>query len=259
VAPETFLAYHRNLGIHGASQNAGGAVGAMGAALAFFDALNEISPGCIETIIGAAPSELPGRCPEDIAGYLFTGSEKEREAKRIRALGLTNGRFVVFSSDPDVSIFLPLTLPMSAAVTSKGKRKSRVITYETPAAAALALYNEVRQRSSARRQSLHEFAVGEVKTATDPSNLHERLALGSRETKTEVSCDRFLLMALLTKDLIEGGSGKKSGRTPLQNRDTVRFSDVFNLHFAWGWDGSRERHPEHWDAFKSRLKVWCGL
>ena len=95
----------------------------------------------------------------------------------------------MFSSDPDVSIFLPLTLPMSAAVTSKGKRKSRVITYETPAAAALALYNEVRQRSSARRQSLHEFAVGEVKTATDPSNLHERLALGSRETKTEVSCD----------------------------------------------------------------------
>ena len=259
VQPETFLAYHRNLGIHGASQNAGGAVGGMGAALAFIDALNEISPGCIDTIIGAPLFAPPGRSPEEIAEYLFAGSEKEREAKRIRILALTNGRFVVFSSDPDVSIFMPLSLPMSASSASKGKGKPKVVTYATRAEAALALYNKVRQQSAARRQNLHEFAVGEVKTATDPSNLHERLALGSRETKIEVNCDRFLLMALLTKDLIEGGSGKRSGRTPLQNRDTVRFSDVFNLHFAWGWDGARQRHPEHWAAFKARLKDWCGL
>jgi len=259
VQPEAFLAYHRNLGIHGASQNAGGAVGGMGAALAFMDALDEISPGCIDTINGAPPFAPPGRSPEEIAEYLFAGSEKEREAKRIRILALTNGRFVVFSSDPDVSIFMPLSLPMSATSASKGKGRPKVVTYTSSAEAALALYNKVRQQSAARRQSLHEFAVGEVKTATDPSNLHERLALGSRETKIEVNCDRFLLMALLTKDLIEGGSGKRSGRTPLQNRDTVRFSDVFNLHFAWGWDGARKRHPEHWEAFKARLKDWCGL
>ena len=69
----------------------------------------------------------------------------------------------------------------------------------------------------------------------------------------------FCSWLLLTKDILEGGTGRKSGRAPLQNRDTVRFTDVFNLHHAWGWDGGRKRHAGHWDTFKDRVKVWTGL
>ena len=260
VQPETFLVYHRHLGIHGSSQNFLGQVGAMGAALSFIDALEEAVPGCVVEIVGSSPSVLADQSPEAIADYLTTGSKQEISSKQIRALVLSNGRFVVFSSDPDVSIFIPLVpLPKTVVVPAKGKTKEKVVTFPSAGAAALYLYNQVRQHADQRRQKLHEFAVGEVKTATDPSNLHERLALGSRETKVEVNADRFLFMALLTKDILEGGTGKKSGRAPLQNRDTVRFTDVFNLHHAWGWDGGRERHPGHWETFKDRVKVWTGL
>ena len=260
VQPETFLSYHRHLGIHGSSQNFSGQVGAMGAAISFIDALKEISPGCVVEIVGSSPSVLPDRSPEAIADYLTTGTKKDTAAKQIRALVLSNGRFVVFSSDPDVSIFMPLvTLPAGVTVSAKGKIKEKYVAFTSTGQAALHLYNEVRQHTDQRCQKLHEFAVGEVKTATDPSNLHERLALGSRETKVEVNADRFLFMALLTRDILEGGTGKKSGRAPLQNRDTVRFTDVFNLHHAWGWDGGRERHSEHWETFKDRVRVWTGL
>ncbi len=258
VRPETFLAYHRHLGIHGSSQNFSGQVGAMGAAVSFIEALEEVSKGSIVEIVGSSPSMLADQSPEAIADYLTTGSKKDVSTKQIRALVLKNGRFVVFSSDPDVSIFMPL-VPLPMSVTRPGTKNVKVIPFSSPGHAALHLYNQVRQHADQRRQKLHEFAVGEVKTATDPSNLHERLALGSRETKVEVNADRFLLMALLTKDILEGGTGKKSGRAPLQNRDTVRFTDVFNLHHAWGWDGGRERHPGHWDTFKGRVKVWTGL
>jgi hypothetical protein len=260
VQPETFLAYHRHLGIHGSSQNFSGQVGAMGAAICFIDALNEISPGCVVEVVGTSPSELLDRSPEAIAGYLTNGTKKDVAARQIRALVLANGRFVVFSSDPDVSIFTPLIqLPTSVTIQAKGKARARVVRFDSAGFAALYLYNQVRQHADQRRQKLHEFAVGEVKTATDPSNLHERLALGSRETKVEVNADRFLLMALLTRDILEGGTGKKSSRAPLQNRDTVRFTDVFNLHHAWGWDGGRLRHPDHWNTFKERVKTWTGL
>ena len=260
VQPETFLAYHRHLGIHGSSQNFSGQVGAMGAAISFIDALEEAVPGAIVEIVGSSPAALPHTSPEAVADYLTTGSKKEVAAKQIRALVLSNGRFVVFSSDPDVSIFMPL-VPLPAGVTTpaKGKTKEKFVPFTSRGQAALHLYNQVRQHADQRRQTLHEFAVGEVKTATDPSNLHERLALGSRETKVEVNADRFLFMALLTKDILEGGTGKKSGRAPLQNRDTVRFTDVFNLHHAWGWDGGRQRHAGHWETFKDRVKVWTGL
>jgi hypothetical protein len=260
VQPETFLAYHRHLGIHGSSQNFSGQVGAMGAAISFIDALEEFAPGCIIEIVGSSPSELPDKSPEAIADYLTIGTRQEISSKQIRALVLSNSRFVVFSSDPDVSIFMPLVpLPMSVTVPAKGKTKEKRTTFASAGPAALHLYNQVGQHADQRRQKLHEFAVGEVKTATDPSNLHERLALGSRETKVEVNADRFLFMALLTRDILEGGTGKKSGRAPLQNRDTVRFTDVFNLHHAWGWDGGRQRHPGHWDTFKERVKIWTGL
>jgi hypothetical protein len=235
-----FLSYHRHLGIHGASQNFSGAVGAMGAAIAFIDAIEEVRPGAIIDRVGVPlPDEV--RSPEEIAGYLTTGSKTELAGKKIAALKLINGRFIVFASDPDCSIFKPLEEGIETAQD------------------ALRFYNSVRKSTDRRQQALKEFAVGEVKTATDPSNLHERLALGGRENKIEVNADRFLMMSLLTRDILEGGTGQKSARAPLQNRDTVRFSHVFNLHHAWGWDGGRERHPEHWGFFKDALARWCGF
>jgi hypothetical protein len=50
---------------------------------------------------------------------------------------------------------------------------------------------------------MHQSALGEVKTATDASNLHERIGLGSRETRDEVLATRFLMMALLTVDIVD--------------------------------------------------------
>lgn len=232
VDPAVFPTYHRHLGIHGASQNVGGKVGSAGATLAFMEALEEIMPGRIVDMTG---SSLPPhvRTPLEIHGWLEGGGQVPR------SILLDNRRAIVFSSDPDVAIFQSLGKP-----------------YETAAQAARA-YEKVRRQPAARRETIHEFVVGEVKTATDRSNLHERLALGARETRDEVRTDRFLMMAILTMDLLRGGNGQRSGRT-LESRDVERFSDVFNLYFAWGWDDARANHPEHWADFKRRLARWCG-
>lgn len=233
VDPSIFPVYQRHIGIHGASQNRGGQVGAAGAAIAFHDALEEIGPGRIVDCVGSlVPAQV--RTPLEVGNWLAEGGRLPK------ALLLDNGRAIAFSSDPDVAIFQSLGSPYATAKE------------------ALAAYDAVRRQPTARRQAIHEFAVGEVKTATDLNNLHERLALGSRETRDEVRTDRFLMMAVLTLDLLRGGSGLRSGRT-LENRDVERFSDVFNLYFAWGWDGARERHPQHWDAFKAKLAGWCGF
>ncbi|MDR6829611.1 hypothetical protein J2X48_003735 [Bosea sp. BE271] len=158
-----------------------------------------------------------------------------------RAALLRNNRAIVFPSDPDVAIFTRLD----------GER------YRT-AIEAYSAYEAVRRQPALRRQQIHEFVVGEVKTATDPNNLHERLALGSRETRDEVRTDRFLMMAVLTREILRGGTGQRSGRS-LESRDVERFSDVFNLHFAWGWDGSRITHANHWETFRSRVRQWCNI
>jgi hypothetical protein len=233
IDPLVFTAYHRHLSIHGAGQNVGGHIGSVGATIAFTEALNEIDPRAIRDRVGDIPP-LMVRSPEEIYDYLNAGRTS------LRALLLTNGRAVLFASDPDVAIVQPLGPPFRSAEE------------------ALKTYEPIRRQPELRRQRLHEFVLGEVKTATDRANLHERLALGSRETRDEVRTDRFLMMAILTADLVRGGSGRKSGRT-LQNRDVDRFSDVFNLHHAWGWDGGREGHPAHWKSFKTRLAYWCGL
>jgi hypothetical protein len=150
---------------------------------------------------------------------------------------LRNGRAVVFSSSKDANIFQNLGKPFESARQ------------------ALGAYTSVRNDQAARHQRLHEFAVGEVKTATDPANLHERLGLASRETQTELRTDRFLMMALLTPEILAGGI---AGRV-MNNRDLVRFSHVFNLHHCWGWDGGRERHAAHWEHFRREVATWCGL
>ena len=123
------------------------------------------------------------------------------------------------------------------------------------AQSALYEYGMVRNNQALRHQKIHEFAVGEVKTATDPSNLHERMGLASRETQTELRTDRFLMMALLTPEILAGGV---AGRV-MNNRDLTRFSHVFNLHHCWGYDFGRQRNEVHWNYFVAQIKIWCGL
>lgn len=232
--PERFIDYQSGLTIHGNTQNVSGQVGHVGAVCAFLDAVEEISPGAIVDMDGNRV-DADTRSPEQILEWIDAGGRVPRAAL------LSTGRAVAFPSDPDVAIF-----------TAFGGHRY------ASAREAHEAYDAVRRQPALRRQRLHEFVVGEVKTATDPANLHERLALGSRETRDEVRTDRFLMMSVLTHEILHGGTGQQSGRT-LENRDVVRFSDVFNLHFAWGWDGGRVTHRDHWDTFKARVAEWCGL
>lgn len=236
--------YQKHLRIHGASQNAGGAVGAAGGAIAILDAIQEVAPGISLDLLGGLP-HCGKRDPIAVDTFLREhGIAPESNDRPLKCILLPNHRAVVFASDPDVAIIQSLDAPFQTALE------------------AWQVYAEVRSDSTRRAQRLVEFAVGEIKAATDASNLHERLALGSRESRSERQTDRFLMMAILTGDLLTGGSGpsgRRNTRAPLQSRETGRFADIFNLHHAWGWDGGRERHPEHWAWLKRRLKEWCGI
>lgn len=236
--------YQKHLRIHGASQNAGGAVGAAGGAIAILDAIQEVAPGISLDLLGGLPHKEE-RDPIAVDTFLRRhGIAPESNDRPLKCILLPNHRAVVFASDPDVAIIQSLDAPFQTALE------------------AWEAYAEVRSDSSRRAQRLVEFTVGEIKAATDASNLHERLALGSRESRSERQTDRFLMMAILTGDLLTGGSGpsgRRNTRAPLQSRETGRFADIFNLHHAWGWDGGRERHPEHWAWLKRRLKEWCGI
>lgn len=230
--PAMFVGYQRALTIHGGIQNLSGSIGALGAVIAFRDAIEQLRPGAIVDSVG----ELP---PSDRAGpsQLMAWRNDDPDNRSVAAILLNNGRTIVFSSSKDVNIFQTLDTPFVSAKE------------------ALQRFNAVRNNQKARSQVLHEFAVGEVKTATDPANLHERMGLASRETQTELKTDRFLMMSLLNEEILRGGV---QGRV-MNNRDLRRFSEVFNLHHCWGWDGGRERHPEHWDYFKFKIAEWCGL
>ena len=230
--PAQFVAYQRALNIHGGIQNLSGAIGAAGAVVAFRDAIEEICAGSIVDSVGELPPAEP-MSPSD----LMVWREEAPSKRTVAALLLANGRAVVFSSSKDANIFQALGDPFASAKD------------------ALDRFNRVKNSQRARSQTLHEFAVGEVKTATDPANLHERMGLASRETQTELRTDRFLMMSLLNIEILQGGVQERV----LNNRDLVRFTDVFNLHHCWGWDGGRERHPEHWEYFKSKLAEWCGI
>ena len=156
VQPETFLAYHRHLGIHGSSQNFSGQVGAMGAAVSFIDALEEVSPGCIVEIVGSSPSVLANRSPEAIADYLTAGAKKDISAKQIRALVLSNGRFVIFSSDPDVSIFMPLApLPAGFTTPIKGGIKEKYVAFSSAGAGSP---SPIQSGAAARRSAAPKAA-----------------------------------------------------------------------------------------------------
>ena len=227
-----FITYQRSIGIHGQNQNLSGAIGAAGAAIAFVDAITELQPDAIIDSVGEmTPNEV--RSPSAVYAWLRANPDRV-----VRTLLLRNGRAIVFASSKDANIFQPLG---PARFTS--------------AADALARFNSVARDQRPRAQRLHEHAVGEVKTATDPANLHERMGLASRETQTELRTDRFLMMALLNREILSGGT---QGRV-MNNRDLTRFSHVFNLHHCWGWDGGRDRNPDHWAYFKQSLMEWCDL
>lgn len=229
--PSAFLTYQLGIKTHGQTQNLTGAIGATGAAIAFVDAIREIDPQAVVDHVGPIPPE-GARSPEQI--FEWRGGQRD---PTLKALLLRNGKALVFASSKDANIFQSL-----------GDRFAS-------AKAAIDTYNSVRKDAAARRRTLHEFAVGEIKTATDRHNLHERMGLASRETQTELRTDRFLMMAVLNREIIEGG---EQGRT-MNNRDVRRFSHVFNLHHCWGWDGGRERHPEHWSYFVNSIREWCDL
>jgi hypothetical protein len=244
ISPPVFGDYQKHLRIHGASQNAGGDVGAVGGAIAIHDALLEVAPDAIREVLGSLP-KVGERDPVSVDKFLRRhGISAESKERPLKAILLSNHRAIIFASDPDVAIIQSLGEPFGSAQE------------------AWDVYSRVRSDSAKRAQRIVEFAVGEVKAATDASNLHERMALSTRENRSERQSDRFLIMAILTKDLLTGGSGtsgRRNTRAPMQSREMGRISDVFNLHHAWGWDGGRQRHPEHWDWMKHRLKEWCGL
>jgi hypothetical protein len=230
--------YASHLRIHGASQNIGGAVGTIGATVAIEDALNQLDPTCI---IDRAGGPLPAgrRSPGDIYHTVY---EQRRGNAVTRSLLLTNGRAIVFASDPDVAIISSLGVGFGAAEEARDA------------------WEAVRANSNLWSNRVHVYAVGEVKTATDPQNLHERLALGARETSRELGAHRFLMMAILTPELLASDasrSPRSSGRAPLSNRSVERFTNVFNLYFAWGYDTARSDHPVHWDDFVTRIGDWC--
>lgn len=229
--PANFVAYQRALAIHGQTQNLSGAIGAAGAAIAFVDAIREWWPDAIVDTVGEVPPENV-RSPSQIYDWQRAGKDRT-----LKALLLKNGRAVVFASSKDANIFMPLEAPFSDAKD------------------ALRRFNAVAKDQRRRQQQLHEFAVGEVKTATDKANLHERMGLASRETQTELRTDRFLMMAVLNAEILTGGTQKRV----MNNKDLTRFTHVFNLHHCWGWDGGRGRNADHWVFFKQCLKEWCGL
>lgn len=229
--PSAFVTYQRGIAIHGRTQNLTGAIGATGAAIAFIDAIRELDAAVVIDHVGDLPPPEV-RSPSDV----FDWRESNPNAT-IKALLLRNGRALVFASSKDANIFMPLGQPFADADD------------------ALSRFNEVRNDQAERTQVLHEFAVGEVKTATDLANLHERMGLASRETQTELRTDRFLMMAVLNREILEGGVQRRV----MNNRDLTRFSHIFNLHHCWGWDGGRVRHADHWRYFISNVRRWCGL
>jgi hypothetical protein len=229
--PVQFVSYQRGIGIHGRSQNLSGAIGAAGAAIAFVDAITELAPGSIVDTVGVLPPQGV-RSPLDL--YCWLAHWREAEFGRY---GPCRGRAIVFASSKDANIFQPLGGPFADAKD------------------ALVRFTRVAKDEKARKQHLHEFAVGEVKTATDPANLHERMGLASRETQTELRTDRFLMMAVLNQSILAGGTQQRV----MNNKDLTRFSHVFNLHHCWGWDGGRDRNPAHWQFFKDSVAEWCGL
>jgi hypothetical protein len=228
------ISYRGDLRTHGQVQNDSGRIGAVGAVIAILDALDEISPGCVSDTHGTMPLRT-ATTPKDVVAQIAAP-----DFTMPQAILLKSQRAIIFSADPDVAIVAPIG----------GK------TFDS-AQDAYNVWKDLKRATGAERgRRLHQAALGEVKTALDPANLHERLALGPRETRSEVMASRFLLMAILTEDIVDPD---REGRRALHSKDAGRFEQVFNLYFAWGYDGARSAHSEHWQDFKNALKGWTDL
>lgn len=234
LSGDRIVAYRGDLKTHGQGQNDSGRIGAVGAATAIWDALAEISPGAVIDTYGTMPSHV-SNSPSDIVHQMTSSSYTSP-----KALLLSSQRAVIFSSDPDIAILSRIG----------GQR------YHSAEEAAEDWAELKRRTAEERNATLHQAALGEVKTALDPANIHERLALGSRENRDEALAPRFLLMAVLTPDIVDP---QRVGRRALYSPDARRFQDVFNLYFAWGYDCARQDHPEHWQDFKNAIKKWTTL
>jgi hypothetical protein len=232
---DRIVAYRGDLRTHGRGQNDSGRIGALGAAVAIRDAIEEIRSGAIVSTYG----DMPPR--ERITPADMVEQMTQPGFAQPRAILLDSQRAVVFASDPDVAI-------ISRIGGAGGYGNAQEAFDEWQA--------NRRKPAEQRQASMHQSALGEVKTALDVSNMHERLALGSRENREEAHAIRFLMMAILTMDIINPG---RVGRRSMYSRDAQRFQHVFNLYFLWGYDGARDRHRRHWEDFKTQLALWCGL
>jgi hypothetical protein len=232
---DRIIAYRGDLKVHGQSQNDSGRIGAVGATVAILDALDEIQPGAVISTYGTIPSRTRS-APADIVHQMTTPGYVVP-----KALLLTSQRAIIFSADPDVAIVSRIGGDRPYASAQEASEE----------------WVKLKKRTArGRTAAMHQAALGEVKTALDPSNVHERLALGSRENRSEAHAIRFLLMAILTPDIV---NPERVGRRAIFSKDSQRFHDVFNLYFIWGYDGRRVAHAEHWNDFKQSLKTWTGL
>jgi hypothetical protein len=231
---DRIMAYKGDLRTHGRSQNYSGKVGSVGAVAAVQDALAEISPGAVIDTYGTMPPDKD-KSPNGIVDQMTSPGYTLP-----RSLLLSSQRAVILSSDPDIAI-----------VSRIGGER-----YQSAKEAADEWAELKKGTGEERNARIHQAALGEVKTALDSANIHERLALGSRETSNEVRAPRFLLMAVLTPNILDP---QRTGRRAINSREIERFQEIFNLYFAWGYDSARTDHPEHWNDFKTAIRRWTAL
>lgn len=232
---DRIMTYRGDLRTHGQGQNDSGRIGAVGATVAILDALAEISPGAVVSTFGTMPlrtSKTPGDVVRQMSVANYTAP---------KALLLSSQRAIIFSADPDVAIISRIGGGRPYASAKEASEEWAELK---------------RLTASERTSTMRQAALGEVKTALDQANMHERLALGARENRDEAMAIRFLIMAILTPDILDPD---RVGRRAMFNRDAQRFQEVFNLYFVWGYDGARHAHSEHWSHFKQALKNWTGL
>jgi hypothetical protein len=227
------ISYNGDLKTHGQNQNHSGEIGAAGAVAAIWDALAEISPDAVVDTYGTMPP-YANNSPESIVRRMTTAGYRKAEA-----ILLSSRRAIVFSADPDIAII--------ARVDGQSYRSAQE---------AAEHWAELNKGTGENRNAgLYQAAVGEVKTSLDPSNKHERIALSTRTNRSPANASRFLLMAILTRSLVDASVAGETGFFS----SAGHIDPVFNLYFAWGYDSARADHPEHWENFKSSIRRWTDL
>lgn len=107
-----FPTYHRAVALHGRTQNRSGQVGAMGAAVAFVDAINAADATAIVDMVGEPPPRVGGSPPDPEAVFRWM---RANPLCTVKSILLANGRAIVFSSSKDATIFVKLGAPYSSA------------------------------------------------------------------------------------------------------------------------------------------------